>query len=573
MPLTIMKTKRFFRIALWIVFGVSILLPVRDVARDSVTLMSLGWYLLTALFCWFLILPHSFPRSHFERNEIFFLGTISLTHLTILAILATQPVHFHYDEFIVANTTITLPTFTKLNWFGVYPDFWVAQFPTLFHLLQKPFFLLGPSVWAVRFSTWPYSIGIIIYLYLLASRLFNRQLGYLTLIIHTLFAPTLYLNSTGLHFISSELFYLGAMTHLLFYLQSKGKQHLFLLSFYIVASYLTYTASYVTLPVVMITSIGYLLLERKSRATIAHDLGKAMLVVFILFLPFLTFHARKIPFLTQRSDQVNIFNGTWSDTKEKIKTTSMVAILATQTQTALKALYLPDIGGIGEYEFGKQPVFHPLGLFLFILGCIYLLMSLRGSKSFIAFAISVIFLLPFILGFILTTHPPPYHRISLIYPFIALISALPLYAIYKLSFSKIRNAAVMVIVCTIGVYSALSTVQILTMLQKDKGIVAWDTPRIASLIKQSYPQGTPIYVAAFPTFHYQYELPFRLGNRYPIVEEHKKPILDSYVGDGPLIINQPEGKEVSDILQRFPKSNAYDKLNGYPLMNVVLIMP
>ena len=59
----------------------------------------------------------------------------------------------------------------QIQWFVGYPEkgTWVSQFPILFHALQKPFFmLLGPTVDAVRISTWPYLALTVVYLYLLA---------------------------------------------------------------------------------------------------------------------------------------------------------------------------------------------------------------------------------------------------------------------------------------------------------------------------------------------------------------------------------------------------------------------
>jgi hypothetical protein len=563
-----------YKTTLWIFLGICIVIPVLHVRENTVSTISLVFYIVSGILGWYLLLPYPFPTPTVKKSDIVFLIGIILFHLGTLAVLSNVPVHFHFDEFIVAFTSVTLPSLQHINWFGVFPGRWVAQFPLLFFILQKPFLMVSPNIWGVRISTWPYSIGIILYLYWLSGTFFNRQFARFAVLLHVLFAPTLYINSMGLHFISSEFFYIAAITHFMLYVTTKSKTHLLPLSLYTTASYLTYTSSYATFPMILLLTIAALFRIKHQKLQMGFYLGKSFLVAFILFAPFLTLQFVRTPFMTVRTDQVNLFNGTWGDTQEQLKTgASYVTIITKQTTTALKSLLLPDIGGAGGYEYGKQPLFHPLAAFVFIIGLILMLFCIRGRKQRFGFALLAATIIPFILGFILTVPPPPFHRITLIYPFISLISAFPIYLLFNYLRKRptlLKSFIVPLVVFTYGVFTLF---QINTMNRRDQNIVTWDTPRISDYIKKHFPPNTPIYIAADPLFHYQFELPFRLGKAYPIVLKEKKTMLAVYPGRAPLIIAGASNENVALVKERFPNISVFTQLEKFPLKDVQLLIP
>src|SRR6185436_915532 len=109
-----------------------------------------------------------------------------------------------------AYTSYSLSSAVRVDWFADFPEVWTARFPVLFHLLQKPFFLLfGPSLEALRVSVWPYYVAITAYTFALGSLLFSRRTGFAAAALWTFFGATLYLHSMGLHFITSTCFYLA----------------------------------------------------------------------------------------------------------------------------------------------------------------------------------------------------------------------------------------------------------------------------------------------------------------------------------------------------------------------------
>lgn len=556
---------------LWIFFAFSISVPIYHVLTHSVSIFSLIFFLLSGFLAWRLILPHSLPYPKFDKIDIIFIIGSTVVHLIFLALLSSVSYHFHFDEFITAYTSLTLPSITNLNWFGTLPKDWVAQFPLLFFILQKPFFLFGPSVWAVRISTWPYSIGIIFYIYWLTSSLWSKSLARIAVIFYIFFAPTLYISSMGLHFISSEFFYLAAITHLLLYLKLNDSSHLFPLSLYILFCYLTYTSSYVVLPVIILVGLIAIAVSDQRKMTIIH-LIKTLAVSLILFLPFLVYNFSDTPFLTERIDQVNIFTGTWTDTTEKLKSgTTLLNILTTQTNEALKSLVYPGIGGKGGYDYGHEALLNPLNTVLLLFGFTYLFICVIKKRFLLPITLFISIIVPFIFGFILTAHPPPFHRISLIYPFLVICMSFSIFSIYNYLLCFQKSIATLTLYWLVILYVIFSIFQTTIMIQKDKDIVNWDSVRIVYYIKRYFLPDTPISIV--PSFHYKDELTFRLGNKYPIFIQNKSKAVYSYKGEGPLIIQRASEEELTVIRNKFPYARIITELENRPFEYVTLVAP
>jgi hypothetical protein len=146
------------------------------VAAGDGRLGTLALYLASlAGYLWLLGL-RAVPRPRPSRRWALPAAFAAL-QLAAAAYFASSPAHFHYDEFITAYASLTLGSIERIDWFAAYPETgWVARFPIPFFALQAPLLhLLGPSVEAVRISVWPYLVGTVIYLWLLARASFPER--------------------------------------------------------------------------------------------------------------------------------------------------------------------------------------------------------------------------------------------------------------------------------------------------------------------------------------------------------------------------------------------------------------
>jgi len=522
-----------------------------------------------------LFFPHPILKITTDTSDWIFIGVAIIIHLFLLSVFASVPWHFHFDEFIVSYTSLTLPPAAQINWFGAYPPMWVAQFPLLFYILQKPFLLFGPSIWAVRISVWPYAMGLLIYLYFLVKSVWSKQLARIAVLIFVFFAPELYITSTGLHFISSEFFYLAALTHFILYMNTKSTGHLFPLTLYIVACYLTYTSSYAVVPVLLISAVLLLIGNWSERKLFLSSVAKVLIAAFILFLPFLLYHFLDTPFLTQRINQVNIVNGSWSTTTEKLKSgMSRSAIVTKQAKDAFSSLIIPGIGGMGGYEYGHRALLTPMEGILFVVGCIILFGMLLKKQWVFPVSYVVLMMIPFITGFVLTTHPPPFHRISILYPWICIPIALAIDfvagGIGRYTQTK-KGIYVVVLVIVTGIYSLI---HVSAMIQGDKIVTNWDSVRITRFIEQIVKPGLPILIGADNTnFHYFYELTFRFGTKRTVSIKEKDEAVASFQGNGPLLLRSASDNDMTSIFARYPNVRVYHEAEHLPFLDITLIIP
>ena len=552
-----------------------LLLIGTHIAAKTVTLVDGIAYVGVIVLIKLLFFPHPILKISTDTSDWICIGGAIIIHLFLLSVFASIPWHFHFDEFIVAYTSLTLPPLAQINWFGAYPPMWVAQFPLLFYIFQKPFLLFGPSIWAVRISVWPYAIGILIYLYFLVKSMWSKQLARIAVLIFVFFAPELYITSTGLHFISSEFFYLAALTHFILFMKTKSTGHLFPLTLYIVVCYLTYTSSYAVVPVVLISALILVIWNRLERRLVLSSVAKVLIAALILFLPFLLYHFLDTPFLTQRISQVNIVNGSWSTTADKLKSgMSMGAIVTKQAKDAFSSLIIPGIGGMGGYEYGHRALLTPMEGILFIVGCIMLFGMVLKKQWVFPVSYGVLMMIPFITGFVLTTHPPPFHRISILYPWICIPIALAVDLIAggigRYTQTK-KDIYVVVLVIVTGIYSL---VHVVGMIQGDKIYTNWDSVRITRFIEQTVKPGLPILIGADNiNFHYFYELTFRFGIKRTVSIKGKDEAVNSFQGNGPLLLRSASDENITRILMRYPDIRVYHEAEHLPFLDITLIIP
>lgn len=499
------------------------------------------------------------------HKDLVFLITIALG---MLILFGTNVDHFHYDEDITAYTSWSLPSIEQINWFGVVPGKgeWVSQFPLLYHILQKPFLLLQQSQLMIRISTWPYTLGAVILFYLLLEDLFSRSIAFTSSFCFIMLAPELYLGSLGLHFHSSMFFFILSLYSFFQVFLYKTYQQSVLLGLAMTGSYMTYTSSYIVGPLILLCCIVSFCFgaTRQHAKLFVSSFTIALLALF----PFLVYAITVNNFFTQRVDQVSIFTGSWRS-QQDIATNlpSLLSILSTHITQAAEAMVLPHIGGAGEYWFGHQSFFEPIGAMFFVIGISLSLCLLIKKRSLPFLILLLAFVAPFIVGVILTMLPIPFHRLSIAYPLIGFFIAQGVLFGKKtvekyLSVSLARSIVVFVLFS----YSVSNILHAEAMIATDYTLKTNDILKATAYIKTNVPPQTPIFIAAFPTNAFGKELFFRTEHMYPITTNYLEelPITKPSV----LILNRPNAVSFQEIATLFPNAHI---IKTVPLQEYAII--
>ena len=525
------------------------------VSRSVTTITFIIW--ITAIIVTIALLrPHSHNRIIKRTHApIPFWQIIFLVFITTMTLVwfGTSLYHAHFDEQLTGYFSYTLPPISKIDWFGVYPERsqWVSQFPILYYALQKPFLLLWPSILMIRISTWPYTIGTVIILYFLIRRIRSHTEAFLTSICFIFLAPQLYLGSLGLHFHSSTFFFLFALFSFVRLIREHDYLSTVFLGVSLGASYMTYTASYITGPFIPVCMISVVMIKRKKE--LIPMFGRTMLIALVIIFPLVIYATRVNNFFLQRINQVSIFTGSWRATEETFHSIDELSrVITTHTKDAVRSLFLPDIGGMGDYWFGHLSFFENVGAFLFLFGlfvCFFMVWRGEYAILFILCAIAV----PFVLSMILTTHPPPFHRWSIAYPLIGFILAQGIGSIQR-SIQKISRNQLFNNLVILGItllFASTNIIHAFRMIHNDAVINANDGITLASYLNLYVPHKTPIYVAAFPIYHLGRELLFRTENHYPITTEYLVSLTNLHA-PAYLIVHRPDRESLALLFNRFP---------------------
>jgi hypothetical protein len=433
--------------------------------------------------------------------------------LAAAAYFASAPAHFHYDEFITAHASLTLGPIERIDWFAAYPESgWVARFPIPFFALQAPLLhLLGPSVEAVRISVWPYLVGTVVYLWLLARASFPERWAAAAAVALLVFlAANLYLSSLGVHFASSTLFLLAAVYHW----GRKRPDHAVLCGVWLALCYLTYTSSYLALPLLAPFMLAAPRLGLRALAA-----GAATL------LPFGVYAASHHNYFWERPTQV----------KAELSWHALAA--------SVSHLYTPG-GGVTHYHFGHLALFEPLTPALLLIGAlcaVAVAWRQRSATSLIPIAAIV---LAFVVGVAMTNPPGALHRFGVALPFVALLLARAVRAMP----SRLVAAPLLIVVL------AANWLHAEAMIRAEP--VPPSVP-IADLLVRELPPGVALTIAADPTFHLERELFFRTGDRFRIKTGWWDDVRDDLNGE-PVVIYMPSVGNLLELAARFPGGRLFE---------------
>lgn len=431
-----------------------------------------------------------FPAIQLNKKSVLIFFILLLPVLVRIAHFNLNRIHT--DDLITAYFSAT-EDFTKINFFSGIPQKqgeWVAQFPTPFFILQNIFFtLFGKSLLSVKLSIQPYVFIISVTLFLLVRKILNEKAAIISVILYAFLPISLYLETLGLHFVSSTAVFMVFFYLAILNIRRNSPLLWVLVGICTGVSFLFYITSFIALPFLFLFFIIQFLLIRKL--SVVRNFLLSLLAFCITVSPFFTYAGRYNNYFMSRINQVSFLTGSWSGAKDQLNQGKNIqSVLKEQSLISIESLYRNGIGGHGGYTFSQLALFNTISLSLLIIGSILSLFLISGKIELIL-VFSVI-IASFISGIILSISPPAFHRFSLAFPFIAIVSTVPFYVLFTLGKTKtvIKNIIAFVL---IGSYVLLNESYFFQSVKEESYNISL---RLSDTINQNYP-GRNIYVASF----------------------------------------------------------------------------
>jgi hypothetical protein len=403
----------------------------------------------------------------------------------------------HGDDLLTAYFSATYDLLHRNPFAPVPPNphDWVTQFPSPFFLFQKLFFLaFGESLLTVKLSVLPYVLAVSGFLFAITRELLDERAALLAVFAHAFFGPSLYLETLGLHFVSSSAAFL-AFFHFTLAERRRGDALSALLAGASCgACYLFYFSSFLALP---IAALSFFVRSGAARErAVARNLLLFSVAFLVVVVPFAVGLAGS-GYFVRRLDQVELLGGEWSPFRAAIRRgVDPMRVVWHNLWLSGSALFRPGIGGHGGYDFGRRELLEPLSAVLAGLGVVRAIaLSRRRIEWLFVLAFVAV---SFLAGMVMTIPPPAFHRFSGAFPFLALLIALPIHALWRGS----RGSAAFRAAAAGIVLAGLATTQILYFAATTASENDATPLRLARFIDQRFP-GRALYVAAFPSYAFE----------------------------------------------------------------------
>jgi hypothetical protein len=522
-----------------------------------------------------------FPASHDEKSvepaltraDIPLLGIVFFAQLAGLLYMQRFPFHYVQDEFITGYTSYTLPSISSINWFTGYPTpgEWIAGFPVLYYALQRPFIeLFGLSLETIRISTWPYHLISAGLVYLIGKELFRcRPWAMVAGIIFVFLAPNLYMAGYGMHNISSTCFFFAALYATIRMMQGDARRWIALAGISTIMAYLTYTSSYLTIPILGLFVLLTSLIQRSWQPWLRF--GWVLAIVSIGLSPFLAHALTEHNYFTERGDQVNAVSTILLDSERD----SPVGDFTDHLWLNVQGLYTSGIGGVTDYWFGHQSLFDWLTLGLLIAGIGLAIFQGIQQRDPVQLTIVGTVFAVFVFGMLLTLPAGGFHRTSMAFPAIALLITLTLRTVVdtipQLRERQLLHAGVTGFALTLTLLINMSSLQ--RMIHPDEDISGLtDSVPITGFIEDQVGPGIDIIISSFPNYHLERELIVRTGDQYDVRIEPFDDAVEH--GDSAVIILfQPPPEQIHRLEARFGGGEFVDEWDGHTLDRHLIWVP
>jgi hypothetical protein len=475
-----------------------------------------------------------------------------------IRILSTQHFRVHGDELITAFHSAT-DDFSAARFFEGVPQSgdWVCQFPSPWFVLQRGWFtLFGSSLDEIRRSQVPYVYLTSVCLFFIARRLAGRATAVVAVALYSCLAISLYIETTGLHFIAGTTLFTAFFLAALRLLEDGGAWNAAVAGVMTGACYLFYPSAYIALPVFAAFWLAHI--RQARRADVARWVLLPAAGALVVVGPFLVYAFTVYNYFTERASQVSFVNHHTVEYDAMPLARRVPAILAENAVRGVRSLWTDGLGGAAGYWFGERALFDRLTLAVFLAGLVVAVWMARRSAglSLALFALGFAFLT----AIVMSVPPVPFHRLSSIYPFIALVLALPIRLIGRL---RIRPPvllaglqAIAVAVVASANYGYFSKIAVTEGTPTDLFIADWVNTRYADRV---------LYVAAFPGHAYRklaYWAPTR--RRTPTISDYHGDLLRRFNTDERYLYLVTFGSEFRERFTKMDPRGRYILLPALP---------
>ena len=370
------------------------------------------------------------PRMRPRPAALLLLGAALLP--VLVRVLHMDPSRLHGDEFIVGYFSATRD-FAHASFFAPVPDRfeWVSQFPAPFFFLQRLFLgLFGATTLTLRLSVQVYVAAVSVMVFLIASEVLDRKAAAAAVVLYSFMAVSVYLETLGLMFVAC-----AAVFSAFFYLVLRARRtgRTFDAALAGVACgfcYLTYYTGYIALPLLALVLLSRFLGGKPKREL--QNLLVAVAGAVIVVAPYLAWTLASGDSYLRRTADVTLLDGARSPFREAVAGgASPVPIVRDNLVLSLRAFVVDGIGGQFGFDFGRLAMCDRLSFALllggFAAGCV---LAFRGRPEllFVCLAVAAVF----VGGVVLTIPPPAYHRLSMVFPLLAVLSAVPFWLLLRI---------------------------------------------------------------------------------------------------------------------------------------------
>jgi hypothetical protein len=392
------------------------------------------------------------------------------------------PNRIHMDDLITAFFSANTD-FTKINFFSGIPQEraqWVSQFPTLFFVLQRIFLIFaGNSIFSTKLSVIPYILFLSYFLFLIVKYIFNTKTALISLVLYSFLPISIYLETLGLHFISSTAIFIC-----FFYLSmiNLKKNELILSVLSGIACsfcYLFYITSFIAFPFMILFNIFQIIRNNKIQAI--KNFIFSLITFLIVLSPYLTYAGKYNNYFFSRIDQVSYFTGSWSDIPTRLKKgENILPKFKENILINMKSFYLDGIGGHGGYNYNHLALFNRSSIILVVIGLII-------GIIFIFKKVEILFVILTLTAsfstLIISIPPPAYHRLALSFPFIVIIMSIPLYLLLQIHYVH-KYIRYFIIICLLFMYIYNNQIYFMRSIinEKDNSAI-----KLAAYINDNYP--------------------------------------------------------------------------------------
>jgi hypothetical protein len=431
----------------------------------------------------------------------------------------------HPDEFALAWFSRQY-SFTTTNFFGPIPPepVWTFQSPSLYFVVQKlALAMIGTGPLDVKLSTLPWVLLTAGALFLAARALFRTTVAVLSVAVYAFLAPSVYAESFGLRNTMSTALLLA------FFLCALHNYRMPTLGSAVATGvacslcYLTYPSSYSAAPLIVLFAALSCFYAPVGR--VAKSLAISLGTVVIVLLPFMVGAAKSNDFFLQRISQTVPMVG-------KLLGRDVAQEDVSRSRSQLGANWVAnctyfwrnDVGGAAGFEFGRRALLDPVSVGFLVVGALLAPAMVRRRRELVLVAL---FVAVSIIGLGFANPPPQVTRLENLFPFVAMLIALPIAGTLRLRSSptwlRIGLAIALlavVIGCNLGHLRAAQA------RDTNPGREDYEDIKVAIFLKEHFP-GKEIRVTAFGGFHLEYTLRFFLP-RSPIVTNYHDQFLQAF---------------------------------------------